>query len=106
MLSAVEVLMMEVSAVRTEGSVKSMDEGSPSDAKALGMADMMFTVSGVLMGPSVASWARPGSGSAGAVEDNRLAGGNDCGSLKKYCTMDGGVSTRAELKVAGETAVA
>ena len=98
-------MVVEVSAVRTEaGSVKSIEEGSPLDGKALRMVDMMmFTVLGVLMGPSVASWARPGSGSAGAVEDNRLAGGNDYGSLKKYCTMDGGVSTRAELKVAGET---
>ena len=56
-LSAVEVLMMEVSAVRTEGSVKSMDEGSPPDAKALRMADM-FTMPGVLSDPLVASWAR------------------------------------------------
>ena len=94
--------MVEVITVTTEGSVKSMDKGSPPDAKALRMADM-FTVWGVLMGPSVASWARPGSGSAGAVEDNGLAGDNACGSFKKYCTMDGEVSTRAELKVAGET---
>ena len=94
--------MIEVSAVRTEGSVKLMDKRLPPDAKALRKADM-FTVLGVLSDPSVASWARPGSGSAGAVEDNRLAGGNDCGSLKKYCMMDGGVFTRASLKVAGDT---
>ena len=67
------------------------------------MADMLI-VSGVLCEPSVASsCARSGSGSAGAVEDDGLAGGSDCGSLKKYCTMDGGVSTRASLKVAGDT---
>ena len=35
LLSAVDVLMIEVSAVRTEGSVKSMDKRSPPDAKAL-----------------------------------------------------------------------
>ena len=33
LLSAVEVLMMEVSAVRTEGPVKLRDEGSPPVAK-------------------------------------------------------------------------
>ena len=103
-LSAVDVLMMEVSAVRTEGSVKSRDERSPPDANALRMADML-TVSGVWCEPSEesSSCARPGSGSARAVEDEGLAGGSNCGSLKKYCTMDGGVSKRASLKVAGDT---
>ena len=81
-MSAVEVLMVmvEVSAVRTEaGSAKSIEEGSPPDGKSLRMVDMMmFTVLGVLMGLSLVSWARPGSGSAGAVEDHGLAGGKDC----------------------------
>ena len=75
-LSAVEVLIMEVSAVSTEGSVRSTDEGSPPEAKALRIAET-FTVSGVLRDPSVASWVGLESGSAGAVADDGFAGGND-----------------------------